>query len=100
LGVIFDFTRAAHNENRSQSPQFAPKSSGCSPREGAIRSLAFIEAYLSRRRLSHLTSSSAHAGEGGPQSGDQRQDSANIYRDLGHLERHGAAMADDLGHRS
>jgi hypothetical protein len=68
LGVIFRFIGAARNEIRSQPPSFAVKSSGCSAREAATRCFAFIEAHLSRRRLSDLTPSSGHTGVGGADS--------------------------------
>ena len=100
LSAIFRLIEARRNEIRSQLPLLEAKSSGCPPRSAGTRCFAFIKAHLCRRCLSQRPRSPVHAGAGGPQPGDQRQNFLEHlprHRDLGHLECDVAAVAHDLG---
>src|SRR6516165_8697248 len=55
LGAIFRLIEAHRNEIRPQPASFAANRSGCSPRGSGTRAIAFIQAHLCLRRLSHLT---------------------------------------------
>ena len=87
------------NEIRSQSAQFATKSSGCSAREAVTRSFASIEAHLSRHRLRIRLCLLVPGARGARNRSTNNRISANIAADrhFRELEADVAARADHLG---
>jgi hypothetical protein len=97
---MFRLIEARRNEIRSRPPPFAAKPPGCpsaSPKPAAFRDQG--AALPSSSVASAPISRSCWRGRR-PESGDQRQDFGEHlprHRDLGHLKRNVAAVADDLG---